>query len=130
MPGFLKCINDEEENRSCISKGHVGKVFRWVFDHSEVFVDFKDNICLTRNFIPASAGDYDVRPASTYGQQTGADDERYVKCPDGSVRQIIGFDTDINRLFVWINGAKCFVDGKDYQFVTIEEYLADCQIRK
>jgi len=40
-----------------------------------------------------------------------------VQCPDSSINKVIAFDRDVNLLFLFINGAKCFIDGKDYKKV-------------
>ena len=47
---------------------------------------------------------------------------RYVKCPDGSINQIVGYDSDIKLEFCFINGAKCFIEGDDYSDATELEY--------
>ncbi len=46
----------------------------------------------------------------------------HVRCPDFSVNQIVGWDSDLSLLFTYINGAKCFLDGPDYVPMTTEDY--------
>ena len=41
-----------------------------------------------------------------------------VLCPDGSINTIVGYDSDLKHFFVFISGAKCFVDGPDYQLIS------------
>lgn len=48
----------------------------------------------------------------------------HVRCPDGSINPVVGFDTDIKQYFVFINGAKCFIDGDDY--IPVDDvYISD-----
>jgi hypothetical protein len=39
-----------------------------------------------------------------------------VKSPDGTVVEIAGWDSDLKRWFTHIGGAKCFVDGNDWEY--------------
>jgi len=42
----------------------------------------------------------------------------WVLCPDGkTVTKVVAYDTDIKNYFVFISGAKCFINGDDYKKV-------------
>lgn len=62
MPEYVKYIN-HREHASCIDC--VGKVFRWRNNFAEVFVDYNDNCCATKNFIPATLAEYEAFKATT-----------------------------------------------------------------
>jgi hypothetical protein len=41
----------------------------------------------------------------------------YVLCPDNSINKLVGFDPDIMKHYVIINGAKCFVNKEGFKKV-------------